>query len=149
VSDYQLQTVPASTVLELRTALVLRHGPGSASVLGDDHPMSLHVAAYRDEVLIAIGSIHPQRMPGGNQPDAWRLHGVAVDHGHRGVGIGALILDRCLEHAVEHDARLAWCTAPAAAFGFFEHFGFRRTGDPIDDAGEPNYVLFAEVGGSG
>lgn len=146
MSDYHLQIVPSATVLDLRTALMRRHGSGSPSVLGDDHPMSSHVAAYRDKVLVGIGSIHPQRMPDGNQTDAWRLHGVAVEHGHRGAGVGALIVERCLEHAAEHGARVAWCAAPAGAFGFFERFGFRRTGDPIDASDEPQYLLFAEVG---
>jgi N-acetylglutamate synthase-like GNAT family acetyltransferase len=85
-------------------------------------------------------------MPDGYRTAAWRLHGVAVDYGHRGAGVGALIVERCLHHAAGQEARAVWCIAPAGTFGFFERYGFLRTGDPIDDNHGPQYKLFVELG---
>lgn len=146
MSDYDIQAVPVGDVLDLRTALLLRHQAGSPSASGDDHPAAFHVAAFYDEVQVAIGSIHPEPMPDGYKADAWRIHDLAVDHGHRGIGVGAMLIQRCLEHAVGHEARAAWCLAPAGAFGFFERYGFQRTGDPIEASTGPQYLLFAALG---
>ena len=146
LSNYDIRIVAAVDVLELRAALLLRHRTGSPSVAGDEHPTACHVAAHRDEMPVGIGSIHPEPMPDERRSGTWRLHGVAVDHGHRGMGVGALIVELCLEHAAGHDGRSAWCVAPAGAFGFFERYGFRRSGDPIDDRDGPQYMLFAELG---
>ncbi len=145
MSDYGIRGVSAADVYELREALLLRRRGGSPSVPGDEDPTACHLAAYRDEARVGIGSIHPEPMPDGSTADTWRLHGVAVDHGHRGVGVGALIVERCLEHAAEHGARAVWCLAPAGVFGFFERYGFQRMGDPIDDPEGPQYKLFAEI----
>ena len=40
-----------------------------------------------------------------------------------------------------------WANATAASFGFFEHHGFRRRGEPFElpEIG-PHYVVFAEIG---
>lgn len=146
MSDYEIRRIDASTVLQLRRALLRRYRTDSPSVMGDEHPSACHIGAYRDDRLVAVGSIHPEAMPGGYRTNAWRFHGVAVDHGHRGVGVGALITERCLEHAAGREAKVVWCVAPAGAYGFFERYGFRRTGDPIDDADGPQYMLFAELG---
>jgi predicted N-acetyltransferase YhbS len=146
LSDYGIEIVTAADVLDLRCALLHRHLVGSPVVAGDQHPDAYHVAAYRDENQVAVGSIHPEPMPEGYQTAAWRLHGVTVEHGHRGVGVGALIVERCLDHAVGQEARVVWCVAPAGTFGFFERYGFQRTGDPIDDSAGPQYKLFVELG---
>lgn len=105
------------------------------------------MAAFHDETAVGVASIHPQGMPGGYKTHAWRLTGVAVEFGHRGVGVGALLVERCLEHAADMDAQVAWCLAPAGVFGFFEQLGFRRSGDPIDDPERgPHYLVYQELG---
>jgi len=146
LSDYAIAIVTAADVLDLRSSLLQRHQTGSASVAGDEQPNACHVAAYFDQKQVAVGSIHPEPMPDGYRTAAWRLHGVAVDYGHRGAGVGALIVERCLHHAAGQEARAVWCITPAGTFGFFERYGFLRTGDPIDDSHGPQYKLFVELG---
>ena len=145
MSDYAIEIVTAADVVDLRTALLLRHRGGSPLVAGDEHPNACHVAAYRDGKQVGIGSIHPEPMPDGYGTAAWRLHGVTVDHGHRGAGVGALIVERCLDHASGQEARAVWCVAPAGTFSFFERYGFQRIGDPIDNSDGPQYKLFVEL----
>ena len=145
MSDYAIEIVTAADVVDLRTALLLRHRGGSPLVAGDEHPDACHVAAYRDGKQVGIGSIHPEPMPDGYGTAAWRLHGVTVDHGHRGAGVGALIVERCLDHASGQEASAVWCVAPAGTFSFFERYGFQRFGDPIDDSDGPQYKLFVEL----
>lgn len=140
VTDFDIATVDGPTVQPLRQAL-LGHGPA----IGDGDPAAVHVAITREGAIVAIGSVHPEPMPGGHRTDAWRLHGVAVEHGHRGRGLGAMVLERCVEHAAAGGARSVWCRSPVRAFGFFDRLGFSRSGDPTTGADGPEYVLFADV----
>ncbi len=145
MSDYDMRVVDAAAVIPLQRALLDRHDPEVERTT--HHPWSLHVGAFARETLIGAASIHPEAMPDGYREGAWRLRGVAVDYGHRGRGVGALMVGRCLEHASAHAARAVWCVAPAGALGFFERHGFERTGDAID-GGErgPQYLLFMDFG---
>ena len=145
LSGYKIRTAVAADVLDLRAALLLRGRDNHPPVAGDEDPTAFHVAVYREDEQVGVGSIHPEAMPEGPTTNAWRLHSVAVAHGHRGFGVGALIVERCLEHSASHDARAVWCLAPAGAFGFFDRFGFQRTGDPIENDDGPQYKLFAKA----
>jgi len=41
---------------------------------------------------------------------------------------------------------VAWATVRVAAFGFFERYGFLRSGAPIDDPDDgPQYLMHAGV----
>jgi N-acetylglutamate synthase-like GNAT family acetyltransferase len=147
VTNYEIRTVDFDTVGDLRAALLdpARTGHATATA-GDEHPSARHVAAFTDGSLVGVATIHPQGMPGGIKMDAWRLTGVAVEFGHRGGGAGALLVERCLEHAAEAGAKTVWCLAHAGAFGFFERLGFGRSGDPIDDPDlGPQYLLSQQV----
>lgn len=148
MSDYDIRTIGSDIAIALRTALLDRSADGLADrTPGDDSPTARHIGAYYEGTLVGVASIHPQSMPGGYTAGAWRLTGVAVEHGHRGYGVGSLLVGKVLEHAASADSRVVWCFAPAGAFGFFQRHGFNRSGEPMESAeGGPQYLLFAEVG---
>ena len=147
MSDYDLETIQPAEARPLRRAL-LHPGlaPEAVDYPGDTHPSARHVGAFKDGVLVGIATIHPQPMPGATRTGAWRIRDIAVDHGHRGRGVGALLLERLLEHASHHEGTVAWATVRASAFGFFERCGFLRSGAPTDDPQEgPQYLMHAGV----
>jgi len=147
MSEYTVRSITADEVTPLRVALVHRHDRSApASYPADDHPGTLHAGGFLDDALVGIATVHPEAMPGGRSTGSWRIRDLAVDHGHRGRGLGGLLLDRCLEHVAESEGRVVWCRAPAGTFGFFKRRGFRRHGEPsTSPRGEPEYLLFAEV----
>jgi GNAT superfamily N-acetyltransferase len=147
VSDYEIQTIAAAEARPLRRALLHPTLPlAGVDYEADSHPVSLHVGAFKDGLLVGVATVHPQPMPSGARTEAWRVRDVAVEHGHRGRGVGAALLDRCLEHASAADGKVAWCMARVGAFGFFERMGFRRAGSPVDDPEEgPQYLVFTEL----
>jgi len=51
-----------------------------------------------------------------------------------------------IEHAATAAGRMVWANATATSFGFFEHHGFRRRGEPFElpEIG-PHYVVYAEI----
>ena len=92
-----------------------------------------------------MASLVRERLPASADDRAWRVLGLAIDHGHRGRGLGGMLLERCLDHAGASQARLVWGTVPAAAAGFFRRFGFRPHGQPFETAeGGPQYLMVAE-----
>ena len=148
MSEYEVRVIAPSDTYELRRALLRPHQRlNEMTWPADEHPDSLHVGGYRGENQAGIGTIHRQAMPGVSEPEAWRVRAIAVDYGHRGYGLGATILNRLIEHAAVSGGRVVWANATAASFGFFEHHGFRRRGEPFElpEIG-PHYVVFAEIG---
>lgn len=144
----EILRLSAEMVRPLRQALLRPHQRVEELVYpGDDDPRSLHVGAYRNERLAGVATIVPRPMPGRAERYAWQARGLAVEHGHRGYGLGGLLLAACLDHASAHGGRLVWCNARAGSFGFFERYGFRRDGDPFElpDLG-PHYRMYQKVG---
>jgi GNAT superfamily N-acetyltransferase len=147
MSDYEFEVIEAAEARPLRRALLYPGAaPEAVDYPGDSHPSARHLGAFKDGVLVGVATIHPQPMPAATRTGAWRIRDVAVEHGHRGQGIGALLLERLLEHAAVHQGVVAWATVRIAAFGFFEHFGFARSGPPVDDPAEgPQYLMHAAI----
>ncbi|HSG78299.1 MAG TPA: GNAT family N-acetyltransferase [Acidimicrobiia bacterium] len=142
MSEYDIRAVEAAAAQGLRHAVLdPRASTDRFQDVGDEAPSTLHLGGFRGEHLAGVASIARRRSPDETGGDAWRLHGVAIEHGHRGWGLGAQLLERCLEHAAVHQARLVWCDTPAGTFGFFERFGFHRVGDPFTVGGIPHYRM--------
>lgn len=90
-----------------------------------DRPGEMLAGAFLDERLIGIGgrSIDPYE----TDTRIGRVRHVYVMQDRRGAGIGRLLVDNILRDAGRHFTRLT-LRAPPAAFGFYEHMGFRRVG---------------------
>jgi GNAT superfamily N-acetyltransferase len=147
MSDYEIQRIDAAEARPLRRALLHPALPPAAvDYDADHHPAALHVGAFKDGVLVGVASLHPQAMPGSHTTGAWRIRDIAVEHGHRGRGVGAWLLERCLEHASTNSGVIVWCTARVGSYGFFARMGFARSGLPIEDPTEgPQYTLYTDV----
>jgi GNAT superfamily N-acetyltransferase len=145
VAEYDVRAIPLDEIRMLRSALL---HPGSESFVssyaGDEDRDALHLAGFRDDRMVGVASIVPEPLPGEPGSDVWRIRGLAVDHGHRGYGLGGILLDRLLDHAAAMGARLVWAIVPAAAYGFCFRYGLERLGDPLVDAdGTPLYRVVA------
>lgn len=124
----------------LRAALL----PDAVDLPGADHSSAGHVGGFRDGVLVGVASIHPEPKPGGPSLGAWRISAVAVEHGHRGKGLGLLLVERCLDHAETSDGKVVWVEAPQKARGFFERLGFSGVAGGAD--GDAEHRLHREIG---
>jgi GNAT superfamily N-acetyltransferase len=128
----ETRPIAAADTRQLRQALLRPHQSAEELVYqGDDSPGTLHIGGFRSGRLVGIATVTKRRRPDSEEPEAWQVLGMAVDHGHRGYGLGGLMLERCLEHAAGRRARLVWCNARIRAVGFYEHYGFRSIGEPF------------------
>lgn len=147
MAGFEIRGIAAEDTYDLRHALLRPHQTlDEMAWPGDDGSDSLHVGGFRNGRMLGIATVHRQRLPGSAEVEAWRVRGMAVEHGQRGLGLGGALLERCLEHARRRNARVVWCSASITAFGFFEHFGFRRRGEPFElpEAG-PQYVMYLRL----
>jgi GNAT superfamily N-acetyltransferase len=145
VAEYDVRSVPLDEVRIFRRALLHpRTDAVESTYPGDEDRDALHLAGFRDGRMAGVASIAPGSLLGEPGPDVWRVRGLVVDHGHRGYGLGGLLLSRLLDHAAAMGARIVWGIAPAAAYGFFSRFGLERNGEPLVGAdGTPQYRIVA------
>lgn len=132
----RVEQVDAVTVRPLRRAVLRQGRPAADAVfVGDDHPLVAHVAACDGAgEVVAVGTVFPDPMPWApDEPDAWRIRGMATAEGWRGRGVGAQVLDALLAHAAEGGGVTVWCHARQGAWPFYERAGFAARGEPFDD----------------
>jgi GNAT superfamily N-acetyltransferase len=141
VSEFEVKPVEVAAVRHLRHALLRPHQEAAQLFYpGDDHPSAIHLGGFRGGRMVGIASIVPDpSSPQGAGP-SWQLRGMAVEHGLRGLGLGALLLERCLQHAAANGGGEVWCNARVAACGFYERFGFIRGSEAFEIEGiGPHY----------
>lgn len=136
--------------IELRVIRQLRHDllrphqePWEIVFEGDDAHDTLHVGAFNEDVLVGIASVMRESPPGDEDPNAWRLRGMATVPAVRGQGYGGALLERCLRHAIDRGGDLAWCTARVPAAGFYRRYAFESVGEVFDVPSIGPHILMA------
>ena len=105
----------------------------------DDATGAAHFGATLDGRLVGIASVIPEPTPDGEP--AMRLRGMAVAPEARSRGVGAALLERCLEHINAARARVVWCNARLGAEPFYLRAGFvRMRPDPFELPGIGKHV---------
>lgn len=130
--------VDAFMVRPLRHAVLRPHQPEAEAVYpADDHPLTLHLAAFDGNRVVAAGSMFPEH--------GWRIRGMATAPEHRGKGHGGRVLEGLLRGAAERGGGRVWCNARTAVSGFYERHGFAVEGDPFEIEGLGPHVVMART----
>lgn len=119
----------ADEVRELRLR-ILRPNAERAPSAYDLDPLTVHIGAFDGERCVGCASFFPAGYV--DEPQAWRLRGMAVDPDHRGMGIGRLVLEAGTAAAEEAGAPLLWANGRVSALGFYEGCGWRAIGEVFD-----------------
>ena len=96
------------------------------------------------QILAAIATICRQPLPDTSITTAWRLRGIATLARFRGRGLGKLVAEACLAHALQRGASVLWYSARMSAVGFYQSLGFEAFGDSFllpeysDESVNPN-----------
>jgi predicted GNAT family N-acyltransferase len=119
----------AATTRALRRAVLRPTWPADAVMHGDDNPHAIHLAAYKNEELVAACLILPQPFPPRpEEQNAWQLRGMATVPRYRSDGIGAQLLAQAVDVAELRGGRLLWCEARTTAMRFYAKHGFTVVG---------------------
>lgn len=123
----ELRAVDAATTRPLRREVLRPHQVAETIVYdAEDDPSTLHIGAFLDGEMVGTATIHP------DGPEIHRVRGMAVREGFRDRGIGGLMLERCIEHAIALEAERAWCNARLAAIPFYSRHGFVEVGERFE-----------------
>jgi GNAT superfamily N-acetyltransferase len=143
MSEPDIRRVTASETRALRHSVLRPHQPPEAAVYpGDDAGDTLHLALYREGRQLGIASLYREPPPGESLSTAWRLRGMAVLPEFQGQGLGAALLQRCLDHATGNGGTLVWCNARTTAAGFYRALGFSPRGGEFELPGiGPHYLM--------
>jgi GNAT superfamily N-acetyltransferase len=140
--EVRIAAIAAADTLAVRRP-VLRPGraPEDARYAGDDDAETLHLGAFVDGRLVGVATIIRQPPAGEDDPDAWRVRGMATLPDHRGGGLGARLLDGLLEHARRSGGRSVWCTARIDAVSLYRRAGFEPEGAPFEIPGIGQHLV--------
>ena len=141
-------------ILGLAEILPIRHEvlrPGrpleTARYANDEEPGVVHLGAYRDGELLAVGSLYVAEMPDRPGVAAIQIRGVATLPKARGTGLGTALMAAAREQAREKGARILWCNARVSAAGFYRKLGFEIVSEEfeIPNIG-PHYLMVLNPG---
>ena len=109
---------------------------------GDDNPATFHMGTLDTEgALLGIISFYYETVPGTDAP-AWRIRGMATLPEHRGLGLGAKLVEAGITHAHKNCLGPIWCNARTSASGYYAKLGFDRQGDEFEIEGiGPHFVM--------
>ncbi len=147
MTHVDLHSISAVETRLLRSA-VLRpfQSPEELVYFGDDAPDTLHIGAFHNGELVGIATVCRDPLPGGVDPDVWRLRGMATIAQVRGRGYGRALLERCIEHVANRGGKLLWCNGRKSAAGFYRALGFEVSGGEFEVTGTgPHYQLRREI----
>lgn len=133
----------ADEIFPLRHAVLRPGRPVTASVYGEDDS-AVHVGAWDDGLLVGCATVFPDPWKGSadfeEEPDAWRLRGMAVDPSRHRTGVGRVVLAAVVDAAASAGAPLIWANARTAALPFYEAGGWVVAGEQFitADTGLPH-----------
>jgi GNAT superfamily N-acetyltransferase len=136
VADFELREIPIADTRHLRQAVLRPHQ--TLEQLATHEPDDvLALGAFDGDALMAVGFVGRD-----NEPNAWRVRGMATRAEARGRGAGSAILAALVQHAVDHGATRVWCNARLRARTLYERAGFRVISEQFEvpEIG-PHYVM--------
>lgn len=140
---YEIKEINADDTRNLRQLTLRQHQAVETLIYpGDDADDTIHYGAFIGSELVGIASLYKAKLKDLDEPESWRLRGMATVEKVRGMGIGKALMSLCVEHAKKNNGKLFWCNARTTAEKFYEKFGMKRTGDVFypEDLG-PHIVM--------
>ena len=124
-----VQSVTAEQVRPLRLSVLRPGRPFEETIYPCDAlPETFHAAAYLEDEIVAVCTIHPAVLTDLPEMAGWQMRGVAAAESARRLGAGRAVVELCLEHARRQGGELSWCNAREVAFAFYEALGFAKIG---------------------
>lgn len=120
-----IQPISASLTRPLRHLVLWPHLPSVSDCTTDvdDREDTIHLGAFQDGQLVAIGTFFPQGSPKLKATRPFRLRAMASHPQSRGTGAAMALIQYSLRMLPALGADALWCDARIAAVGFYEKAG--------------------------
>ena len=140
-AEARIRRITAEDAFPLRFGVLRRALPPAESRYPrDDDPRTVHLGAFIDGRLVAVGSFLPEPPEDSRVEDAYRLRGMVTMPDYRGRGIGGVLLDRGVAEVARTGARMVWCNGRTGALSFYRRHGFAPVGEVFETpATGPHY----------
>ena len=130
----EVVTLPTADILDLRVRVLRKGTPFThANYPEDSYADVVNFCIVRNDNPVATSTWFTKECPELPGAKAVQLKGMAVDDELQGSGLGALLINRGLEHARSVGASLVWARARDSALYFYERRGFVVRGDGFMD----------------
>lgn len=96
-----------------------------------------HFAAFKDNYIVGVVSLFQ------NGTD-WQFRKFAVSDKVQKAGIGTQLLNYITNFVVQENGTRLWCNARLSATGFYEKFGFTKSGDEFQKNGY-DYIIMQKA----
>ena len=124
-----IRPISAEKTRPLRQSILRPGYPPELSIYPLDHkPGTFHAGAFQGDKLVGTASLNQEPPPFSDEPQSWRLRGMAVVEEWRGRGIGKELLEACLLYAKDQNGMLVWCNARESVIPFIRGWALCPTG---------------------
>lgn len=147
-ADDQVVHLPLSDIMALRVAVLRQGTPVTTCDYPEDlYDDAIHLGIKRGGVVVATSTWFAKECPEESSRFAVQLKGMAVDTRLQGEGLGALLIDAGITHAVARGADLVWARARDSAMGFYEQCGFTSVGEQFIDGptAMPHHIVIRRI----
>lgn len=148
VTDIVIEQARLEDVIDIRHQILRDGQPRSSCYYPEDsYKNTLHFTASNNGTIIGCASIYKETHPDFSLKQSWRIRGMAVLTIFQGQGAGKLLLEACINHAINMKGDVIWCNARINAVKFYKQSGFKIIGDEFElpDIG-PHFLLAKNLG---
>ncbi|MBP9191682.1 MAG: GNAT family N-acetyltransferase [Ignavibacteria bacterium] len=137
-----IKTINAEDTRSLRQLILRPHQkPEELIYPGDDDLSTVHFGLFENDILSGIASLYKDQYSGIDEPESWRLRGMATLEECRGMGFGKELMNKCIEHIRENNGKIFWCNARTTAENFYVKMGMKRIGEVFVPEGLGEHVV--------
>lgn len=151
-SDYVIRALQSHETIAVRHSVLRPHQTAEqCRYEGDEDTTTFHIGAtHGDGDVIGTATVvccNESRFKQFSAERQFRLRGMAVANDFQRQGIGAALLNACLEEATKRDGDMFWCNARLVAVDFYRKYGLSVLNDvPFDIQGiGPHHVMFKQL----
>lgn len=129
-STYHVSRVLPKETWPLRSAVLWpeKQPDATCSLPVDEEPGVFHLGVISEGIVVGIGTFMPQNHPDLPGSVGHRLRAMATHPGHRGRGVGCMLIRHAEAQLREAGFGGVWADARKVALGFYASLGWEVTG---------------------
>ena len=110
---------------------------------GDNDELTFHLGAFVEKKLVSVASFYFENNENFQDPNQFRLRGMATMAEHQGQGLSSALLRTAFPVIKQNQSTLLWCNAREKAMGFYSKVGFVASGEHFSIPNIGKHILMS------